>query len=88
MLCGVPPGFVSGLLPFNIFVGNMDNGIECTLSKSHHYSKLCVVVDILAGRNANQRNLDRLQGRSYANHMKFNKIQCKVLHLGQGLLHQ
>ncbi|GAB0198297.1 mitochondrial enolase superfamily member 1 [Grus japonensis] len=73
---GVPQGWVLGPALFSIFVGDMDSGI-----KFANDTKLRGVVDTLEGRDATQRDLDRLEKWAHANRMKFNKAKCKVLHV-------
>lgn len=58
---GFPLGAVFQIALYNVFVGNMDNGTESTLSIFADDTKMCGAINTLDGKNALQRDFGKLE---------------------------
>ena len=66
-----------GLVLSDTFIGNIDDGTECTLSKFADDTKLSGAVDAVEGRDAIQRYLNRLERWDLceSNDIQLSKVQ-------------
>ena len=70
-----------GLVFFNVFINDLDSGIEYTLSKLVNDTKLSDVTDITERTDDIQKELNKLENWGHVNQIKFNMVKYKVLHL-------
>lgn len=70
---------VLGLILFNIFISDMDRGMNA-LSAS--LKELSCVFYFLEGQDTIWRDLVRLESWAHGNLMRLTETKCKVLHLG------
>ena len=80
-------GPILGPVLYNIFISDINSGVECILSKFADDTKMWGVVNMHRGWDVIQVELDRLKQWAQENLRRFIKSKCKLLHLGRGNLH-
>ena len=82
VISGVPQGSVLGPVLFITYINDIDEGLNCKISKFADDTKITGRVTTASERLQLQSDLDRLVNWSSKWQMKFNLDKCKVLHIG------
>ncbi|KAF7237027.1 RNA-directed DNA polymerase from mobile element jockey [Varanus komodoensis] len=77
-----PPGLFPGLILFNLFINDMEEGATSLLIKFADDTKAGAVATTEEQVLQIQKELDKLRKWAGDNRMAFNVDKCKVLHLG------
>lgn len=76
-----PSGSISGLVLLNVFINDLDAGIECTLSEYSNDTKAGEAVDSSGRRKRPYKKIWRdLESWPITNHKKFNKDKGRILY--------
>ncbi|PKU46117.1 rna-directed dna polymerase from mobile element jockey-like [Limosa lapponica baueri] len=70
---GIPHDSILSPMLFNIFISDLDDDIQCTLTKFADDTKLSGEADTLEGRATLQEDLDRMEEWATKKLIKFNK---------------
>jgi len=73
---------ILGPILFNLFISDLDEGIECLLSKFDDDTQLERALDTPECHATIQKNLNKLERWTEWTHLKFNEGKWRVLHLG------
>ncbi|CAM4534756.1 unnamed protein product [Lepidochelys kempii] len=80
---GVPQGSVLGPILFNLFINNLEKGVNSEVAKFADDTKLLKIVKTKADCEELQKDLTKLSDLATKWQMKFNVDKCKVMHIGK-----
>ncbi|CAM4495757.1 unnamed protein product [Caretta caretta] len=80
---GVPQGSVLGPVLFNMFINDLEKGVNSKVAKCADDTKLLKTVKSQADCDELQKDLSKLGDWATKWQMKFNVDKCKVMHIGK-----